>query len=152
MSWSCVEIDGSGNVIPGFSDGLNGGVTMPIGTFVRCTATNETATLNLQKLVINDSGGAALPSAWQLTATPVAPVFPGITPVTVTGSTAGVAFDARPGQTYELTESGPLGYTLVSISCTIHLAPRGPGRRSRWRPGRPAPACSPTTTRRAASP
>jgi hypothetical protein len=73
VSWSCVEVDAAGNVVPGFADGLNGGVTMPIGTFVRCTATNETATLVLAKAVTNDNGGTALPSDWQLTATPLAP-------------------------------------------------------------------------------
>ena len=40
-------------VIPGFSDGLNGGVTVPFGTWVRCTAINETSTIQLRKLVIN---------------------------------------------------------------------------------------------------
>ena len=29
VSWICVEVDAAGNVVPGFSDGLNGGVTMP---------------------------------------------------------------------------------------------------------------------------
>ena len=67
MSWSCVEIDAAGNVVPGFSDGLNGGVTMPIGTFVRCEAVNETAFMSLVKEVINDSGGTAVPANWQLT-------------------------------------------------------------------------------------
>ena len=64
------------------------------------------------------------PADWQLTATPVAPVAPGLTPVTVTGSLAGTAFEVRPGQDYALTETGPGGYTL-SIDCTIELgAPR----------------------------
>jgi hypothetical protein len=126
VSWSCVEVDAAGNVVPGFADGLNGGVTMPIGTFVRCTATNETATLVLAKAVTNDNGGTALPSDWQLTATPLAPVAPGITPVTVTGSIAGVAFEVRPGQAYLLTEVGPAGYTLASIECRVDTtAPRG---------------------------
>ena len=61
VSWSCVEIDAAGNVVPGFSDGLNGGVTMPIGTFVRCEAVNQTARMSLVKEVINDSGGTAVP-------------------------------------------------------------------------------------------
>ena len=81
VSWSCVEVDAAGVVIPGFSDGLNGGVTVPIGTFVRCTAINETATLRLIKKVVNDNGGTAVPGSWQLTATPVPPVTPGLTPV-----------------------------------------------------------------------
>jgi hypothetical protein len=125
VSWSCVEVDAAGNVVPGFSDGLNGGVTMPIGTFVRCEAVNQTALMTLVKQVVNDSGGTATPGDWQLTATPVAPVAPGVVPVTVTGSAAGATFEVRPGQAYLLTEVGPAGYTTVSIVCTVdNSAPR----------------------------
>ncbi len=97
VSWNCVQVDALGVVIPGFSDGLNGGVTIPLGALIRCTATNETATLTLVKNVVNNNGGTAVPSAWQLTATPVAPVFPGLTPTTVTGSAAGATFEVRSG-------------------------------------------------------
>ena len=125
VSWNCVEVDAAGNVVPGFSDGLNGGVTMPIGTFVRCEAVNQTAVMRLIKEVVNDSGGTATPGNWQLTATPVAPVAPGLVPVTVTGSTVGALFEVRPGQAYLLSEVGPAGYTPVSIVCTVeNLAPR----------------------------
>ena len=58
ISWSCVQTTADGNtVIPGFADGLNGGVTVPLGTYVRCTAVNETVPLTLIKNVINDNGG-----------------------------------------------------------------------------------------------
>ncbi len=61
VSWQCVEIDANGNVIPGFADGLNGGVIVFIGLSVRCTAVNDTAQLTLIKNVINDNGGTAVP-------------------------------------------------------------------------------------------
>ena len=54
-------MDAAGVVVPGFSDGLNGGVTVPIGTFVRCTAINGTAMFRLIKRVVNDNGGTAVP-------------------------------------------------------------------------------------------
>ena len=64
VSWQCVEIDANGNVIPGFADGLNGGVIVFIGLSVRCTAVNDTARLTLIKQVINDNGGTAVPGDW----------------------------------------------------------------------------------------
>ena len=128
VSWNCVEVDSAGIVIPGFADGLNGGVTVPYGTFVRCTSINDTATLRLAKAVVNDHGGTATAADWQLTATPLAPVAPGLTPVTVTGSTAGTAFEVRPGQAYQLTESGLAGYTPRSVTCAV--APAAPVERS----------------------
>ena len=74
-------------MIPGFSDGLNGGVTVPRGNWVRCTAVNETATLQLRKIVNNTHGGTAVSSDFTLTATPTGPDVPaGLEPMTVTGS------------------------------------------------------------------
>ena len=34
-SWFCQEVNAAGEVIPGFSDGLNGGVTVHLGNRVR---------------------------------------------------------------------------------------------------------------------
>ena len=119
VSWQCVEIDANGNVIPGFADGLNGGVVVFIGLSVRCTAVNDTAQLVLRKAVVNDNGGTATPDQWSLTATPQAPVFPGVTATTVTGSTAGASIWLRPGQAYRITETGPGGYTQTDFECTI---------------------------------
>ena len=59
VSWFCSQIDDAGNVIPGFSDGLNGGVQVPFGYRVRCNAVNETAQLRLVKVV---EGGTAVPA------------------------------------------------------------------------------------------
>ncbi len=75
-SMDCVELDANGEVIPGFSDGINGGVTVPLGASVRCTATNQAATLALRKVVVNNSGGTAIPADWELTATPTGATCP----------------------------------------------------------------------------
>ena len=42
-TWLCQQVDAAGIVISNFSDGLNGGVTAPLGARIRCTATNQTA-------------------------------------------------------------------------------------------------------------
>ena len=59
LSWQCVEVDAAGIVIPGFSQGVDGSVTVPFGTRVRCTAVNQTARLHLIKTVTNHNGGTA---------------------------------------------------------------------------------------------
>ncbi|HYN29713.1 MAG TPA: VWA domain-containing protein [Dermatophilaceae bacterium] len=117
-SMSCVEVTAAGAVIPGFSDGLNGGVNVPLGARVRCTATNQAASLTLRKVVENVNGGRAVPADWSLTATPTGTFPAGLPPVTVTGSTTGTAGLVRPGVAYALSESGPAGYERVSLACT----------------------------------
>lgn len=126
-SMPCVIVDETGTPTSGVMDGINGGVNVPLGQRVRCTATNQTATLDLRKVVDNEHGGTAVPSDWTLTATPVAtpghPVPDGLEPVTVTGSDAerGVSALVRPGVRYDLTESqppdAPTGYRLASLEC-----------------------------------
>lgn len=118
-SWECRQVDASGTVIPGFSDGINGGVTVPLGTRVRCTAVNETAAITLVKNVINDEGGTAGPEDWELTATPAADGGTDLKPITVEGSSEGSRINIRPGTTYDLGESGPDGYTQQSLQCNI---------------------------------
>ena len=117
VSWQCVEIDANGNVVPGFADGLNGGVIVFVGLSVRCTAVNDTARLILIKNVINNNGGDAEPDDFFLTATPTAPVFPGLTATTQPGSTTGATIWVRPGQTYTISETGPPGYTNSDLFC-----------------------------------
>ena len=119
VSWFCVQVDAAGNIIPGFSDGLNGGVTMPLGLRIRCLARNLTTKITVIKQVINDNGGTAVPADFSITVTPVAPVFPGLTPTTVPGSTAGTAVFVRPGQAYTVTETGPAGYSQSAFSCVV---------------------------------
>ena len=120
-SWDCVEVDAAGNVIPGYADGLNGAVSVPLGNSVRCTTFNETATLALRKFVNNTHGGTATAADFTLTATPVGPLpLPaGLGPVSVTGSEVYQTFNVRPDVEYALTEQGPAGYRLVTIDCYI---------------------------------
>ncbi|MGC5165997.1 prealbumin-like fold domain-containing protein [Luteimicrobium sp. DT211] len=125
-SWNCQEVEADGTtVIPGFQDGLNGGVTVPFGSYVRCDAVNRTATLTLEKLVENTHGGTAVPGDWSLTATPVGTFPAGLPAHTVTSSTPGATFNVRPGVSYNLTESGgPPGYVLDSIQCVVIPGPK----------------------------
>ncbi|GAA3617795.1 hypothetical protein GCM10022236_20030 [Microlunatus ginsengisoli] len=120
-SWTCQEVGTDGTtVIPGFADGLNGGVTVPLGKWVRCNAINQTATAILRKVVQNTHGGTAVPANWTLTATPTGTFPAGLPSHTVTGSTAGSSFNVRPGTTYTISEStGPSGYTLDSVTCDV---------------------------------
>ena len=121
-SWQCVQVTEDGTVVPGFNDGINGGVTVPLGFRVRCTSVNRSATLTLVKEVVNDDGGAGEPSDWTLTATPTGEVPQDVVAESVAGSTEGVTVQVRPGTVYDLTESGPGGYGLSSLECST-----GPG-------------------------
>ena len=140
-SWNCQELSADGStVIPGFADGLNGGVTVPFGRYVRCTAVNQTAILALVKEVNNDFGGTAVPSDWQLHATPTGDFPPGLPTVTQTGADVAnaVPVNVRPGVTYALSESGgPEGYQLVSTECAV-LDPRLPATDIELEPGHQA--------------
>lgn len=114
-SWTCQQVDAGGEVIPGFADGINGGVTVPLGFSVRCTAVNQTASLTLIKNVENDLGIDADPGDWTLTATPNAPAIPGLG---VEEATTGETVFVRPGKTYTVSESGgPDGWTQTSVMC-----------------------------------
>ncbi len=92
-------------------------VTLGAGDNVTCTITNDdiAPVLHLNKVVVNNSGGTALESAWTLTATgPTSITGPG-----AAGSpdvSSGASFDAG---SYVLSESaGPTGYAASSWSCT----------------------------------
>ncbi|KRC60516.1 hypothetical protein ASE14_05750 [Agromyces sp. Root81] len=120
-SWDCVQVDAQGAVVPGFADGLNGGVTVPLGFRVQCTAVNQTAQLTLVKSVQPLAGTDPDPSDWTLIATPNAAI-PGLDPEeTTTGGTVLV----RPGTSYTISESGgPTGYQQVDVRC--QTSPDGP--------------------------
>ena len=85
-SATCIRVDENGDPWPnsGFSDGINGGVNVPLGYRVACTFVNQTAGLTLLKNVVNDDGGTATADEWDLTATP-APLA-GLSASTVEGS------------------------------------------------------------------
>ncbi|MBO3088857.1 DUF7927 domain-containing protein [Cellulomonas dongxiuzhuiae] len=121
-SWSCIRVAADGTQVPGFTDGLNGGVVVPLATRVTCTATNRTAQLVLAKEVVNDDGGTAVASDFTLSAVPSGtPPVEGLAEIDVTGASAADAQvnEVRPGHTYTLGETGPDGYTLTEISCTV---------------------------------
>jgi hypothetical protein len=117
-SWTCAALAADGTVLLGYTDGAHGGVTVPPGYHVRCTATNRTALLTLAKQVVNAHGGTAAAGDWTLTATPVDPAAPALPSVVVRGD-AGTAAQVRPQQVYRLSESGPPGYTAAPWQCAI---------------------------------
>ncbi len=121
-SMSCLAYDPDGNQLIGYADGINGGVTPPLGRRVVCTATNEVVSLDLVKVV---HGGSAVPSDWTLTATPVAPEVEGLPSESAHGSSGpGSRVWLRPGQLYQVTESGgPEGYEQTGQLCEVHLLP-----------------------------
>ncbi|GAA1943964.1 LPXTG cell wall anchor domain-containing protein [Microbacterium deminutum] len=117
-SATCIRVDATGAPWPGsgFSDGINGGVNVPLGYRVACTFVNQTASLTLLKNVVNDNGGTQTASAWSLTATPA--TLTGLTPTTVAGSEGIVpasTFEVRPDHVYTLTESTVPGYQFVKL-------------------------------------
>lgn len=118
-SWYCNELDASGKVIPGFADGLNGGVKVPFGSRVTCEAVNQTAELTLVKQVHNEYGGIATADKFDLKATPSGDVPSGLDAQSVSGSTSGKTISVRPGTTYDLSESHLDGYTQDSLKCSI---------------------------------
>ena len=93
----------------------NGTISLALGEVKTCTITNDdiAPALHLRKVVVNDSGGTALNTAWTLTATGA-----GGSPTNLTGTTpvdSGATFKA---DAYALAESGgPSGYTASSWSC-----------------------------------
>ncbi|KAB1660922.1 DUF11 domain-containing protein [Pseudoclavibacter sp. CFCC 13796] len=117
-SWTCQEIDANGDVVPGFNLGLNGSVSVPLGKRVSCEAVNQTASLTLLKAVVNDDGGTAVASDWDLTATPAGGID-GLQASTVAGgdtASAANTFNVRPEHTYTVSESaGPAGYVKTKL-------------------------------------
>lgn len=126
-SWNCIRIGSDGEQIPGFNDGLNGGVTVPIAERIVCTATNQTGLLTLAKEVVNNSGGTAVPGDFTLRATPSPlPAVPGLADVAVRGATRADAetVEVRPNHPYSLSESGIEGYDLTELLCFVEGTPQ----------------------------
>ncbi|MDR7113589.1 putative repeat protein (TIGR01451 family)/LPXTG-motif cell wall-anchored protein/fimbrial isopeptide formation D2 family protein [Microbacterium trichothecenolyticum] len=122
-SATCIQVDGNGNPVQGsgYSDGINGGVNVPLGYNVRCTLVNQTASLTLLKHVVNDNGGSAEADDWKLTGTPA--ILAGLSATTVDGSETPVAestFQVRPRHTYTLTESSVVGYQFHKLQQLVN--------------------------------
>ncbi|WP_345801524.1 SpaA isopeptide-forming pilin-related protein [Microbacterium sp. AZCO] len=94
--------------------GSPGSFSVPVGVnaVVSCTVTNQqdAASLTLVKSLTNNNGGTATVGSWTLTAAG---------PTTISGASGSAAVKlakVAPG-TYALSESGPAGYTLTSLTC-----------------------------------
>lgn len=99
-------------------------VQVPAGGSATCTITNndQAAALTLVKQVTTNSGGDALATDWRLTATS----DPGGIKV-IDGATTGTPAATSPvnAGTFDLSESGPGGYSPSSWVCTAGTMPDG---------------------------
>jgi hypothetical protein len=90
----------------------DGTITLPADGSGTCSITNDDVapSLTITKIVINDNGGGALATEWNLTAS-------GPTPISgAGGATSDSSFVAG---TYTLSETaGPVGYTSTAWICT----------------------------------
>ena len=109
-SWSC-QVAGTGRQVRMIL-GNEGGIAVPIGEHMQCTALNSVALVNIQKTV---QGGTAQPSDFTFTVVPVAPVLAGGHEHEVPGTAGpdGYTITVRPDQHYKIVETGPPGYTIV---------------------------------------
>jgi hypothetical protein len=109
----------------GDATGAEGGVVVPLGQDMVCTATNRTAQISVVKDVV---GGGATPAEWTFHLTPVDPAVDGLRSHTLAGAAApGSTTTLRPGQSYRLEETGDVdGYQLRGLSCaTVEPTARG---------------------------
>ncbi len=93
----------------------DGSVNLNFGDNKTCTITNDdiAPSLTLLKNVVNDNGGAALNTAWTLTATGSAEI-----PTNLSGTTPATSGADFKADTYVLGEKdGPTGYNASAWSC-----------------------------------
>ncbi|MET4158896.1 hypothetical protein [Agromyces sp. PvR057] len=115
-SWNCLTLNADGGTAGAGSNagGLNGGVRVPFGTWVGCTAVNQTSQVELRKVVDPANGGSAVPANWDLRTTPTSTANGEVTSTVKSGTTVFL----RPGSTYGLSElNGPAGYDQKSLQC-----------------------------------
>ncbi|SFR86024.1 hypothetical protein SAMN05428970_3250 [Agromyces sp. CF514] len=115
-TWNCVTLNADGGTTGAGNNagGLNGGVRVPFGTWVGCTAVNQTSQVQLNKVVDPSNGGTAVPNDWDLRTTPASTANGEVTSTVKSGSTVYL----RPGSTYDLSElNGPAGYDQKSLQC-----------------------------------
>ncbi|MCT2581764.1 SpaA isopeptide-forming pilin-related protein [Actinophytocola gossypii] len=108
-SWTCQVVGGP---TPRMAYGNEGAISVPLGVHMECTAINNVALLNIQKVV---QGGDAQPSDFTFTVAPLDPVQDGAHAHTVAGAGPpdGNTITVRPDQHYDITETGPDGYRLM---------------------------------------
>ena len=105
--WSCVDGDDQPVTVTGSV------VSLVNGAEVTCTITNtaQQPTLTLTKVVENDNGGTAAAADWTLSADGPTPVSGATGEEAVTGAPVAIG-------SYQLSESGPDGYTAGDWTCT----------------------------------
>ncbi|MQY15656.1 hypothetical protein SRB5_58440 [Streptomyces sp. RB5] len=112
-SWTC-ELDGDAST-GGWTDGVEGVVSVPLGHDATCTLDNTVATVRVAKRV---TGGDAVPSDFTLIFTPVGDNLPeGLEPVVVPGSAEPVPMLLRPGIPYRVSELGVPNYRPSLLTC-----------------------------------
>ncbi|MCS4276185.1 hypothetical protein M2390_001357 [Mycetocola sp. BIGb0189] len=116
-SWVCERDSGSG--FAGIADGRNGSITVGWGDKLRCTVTNEAATLILSKVVLNGTDTHALPSSWTLSASRLSgPGGVGSVHVSGAAKSAATPFTIAPDSEYRLAEIGLVnGFVRASLIC-----------------------------------
>ncbi|HEY3631312.1 MAG TPA: hypothetical protein VGL21_10460 [Jatrophihabitantaceae bacterium] len=149
-AWACVALAADGTTLPGYTDGADGGVTVPAGYSVRCTVTNKTSSVVLRAAVVNSAGGSATAADWTLSATPTGSFPGGVGPVSEPGN-AGTRLNIRPGTTYLLGADGPAGYTASDWQCATAGSPPTAGATLVTQPG-DAVTCTITETQQQAPP
>jgi hypothetical protein len=113
-TWSCTGATPDDNTFN------NGAVTVPSGTAVVCTITNDdaTGTLRLVKRVVNDHGGAATVADFGLSTSAGALTFAaGVADGPNTLSYVSQAITVLAGQSYTLRENDIAGYTEGVWTC-----------------------------------
>jgi len=117
-SWNCDVVDDTGEGTPVAALGTEGAVSVPIGHHMECTAINQTATLNVTKVV---QGGDAEPEDFTFEATPIEPYQPGADhtdTIAGAGSPLGTTVNLTPNQHYDFSEvDGPDGYYQYRQFC-----------------------------------
>ena len=111
LGWHCV-VTGTTDVV---AVDANDGITVGNGADITCYVTNDDqpAALTLKKLVNNDDGGNAGPGDFTLTATNTGQEYE------LSGA-GGAATTTAPAGTYELSETGPAGYTPLNWACSVN--------------------------------
>ncbi len=111
LGWHCV-VTGTTDVV---AVDANDGITVGNGADITCYVTNDDqpATLTLTKIVNNDDGGNAGPGDFTLKATNNGQEYE------LSGA-GGAATSTAPAGTYELSETGPAGYTPMNWACSIN--------------------------------
>ena len=125
-SATCIRVNADGTPFAGsgFSDGINGGVNVPLGYRVACTFVNQTAVAHAAQERRQRQRRFRHASAWDLTATP-APLTVS-SPRRSTGPRSSVpasTFPVRPDHVYTLTES--TSPATSSRSCSSSSTARG---------------------------